>query len=103
MKEEMLQQNCLAPGKRGYRKSGYAWRQERHYANAGSKTDLVASDVGSLLIIFQVKNYLAPAPNLLKASNQGEQMAMHGTMVALVVLGCWLVYTGAKPAWRKNG
>lgn len=27
--------------------------------------------VGSLLVIIQLKNYTAPAPNLLKASNEG--------------------------------
>jgi len=47
-------------------------------------------------------NHIDPAPNLLKANNPGEQAAMNGTMVALIVLGCWLVYSGVKSLWRKN-
>jgi len=57
--------------------------------------------VGSLLVIIEVKNRIAPAPNLLKASNEGQQGAMYGVMVAVIVLGCWLIYSGAKPVWRK--
>ena len=57
--------------------------------------------VGSLLVIIEVKNHIAPAPNLLKASNEGEQVGMYVVMVALIVLGCWLIYSGAKPVWRK--
>ncbi len=58
--------------------------------------------VGMILIFIEVKNYIHPAPNLLKANNPGELAAMNGTMVALIVLGCWLVYSGVKPVWRKN-
>jgi hypothetical protein len=57
--------------------------------------------VGSLLVIIEVKNHIAPAPNLLIASNVGQQAAMYGVMVAIIVLGCWLIYSGAKPVWRK--
>jgi len=55
-----------------------------------------------MLIFIEIKNHIDPAPNLLKANNPGEQAAMNGTMVALIVLGCWLVYSGVKPLWRKN-
>lgn len=58
--------------------------------------------VGLMLIFIEVKNYIHPAANLLKANSPGEQAAMNGTMVALIVLGCWLVYSGVKPVWRKN-
>jgi hypothetical protein len=58
--------------------------------------------VGLLLIFIEIKSRIDPAPNLLKASNSGEQAAMNGTMVALIILGCWLVYSGVKPLWRKN-
>jgi hypothetical protein len=58
--------------------------------------------VGLLLIFIQIKSRIDPANNLLKASNSGEQAAMNGTMVALIILGCWLVYSGVKPLWRKN-
>ena len=57
--------------------------------------------VGSLLVIIEVKNHIAPAPNLLKASNEGEQVGMYVGMVAIIVLGCWLIYSGTKPVWRK--
>ena len=42
--------------------------------------------VGSLLVILEVKNHIAPAPNLLKASNEGEQVGMYVVMVAIIVL-----------------
>ena len=58
--------------------------------------------VGLLLIFIEVKNHIHPAANLLKADNQGEQIGMNTVMVALIVLGCWLVYSGIKPMWRRT-
>ena len=57
--------------------------------------------VGLLLIFIEIKNHIAPATNLLKADNEGEQIGMNVAMVALIILGCWLVYSGIKPMWRK--
>ncbi len=58
--------------------------------------------VGSLLVIIELKNHIAPAPNLLKASNEAQQTGMYVAMVVLIFLGCWLIYSGAKPVWRKS-
>ena len=57
--------------------------------------------MGILLILVEVKNHVRPSANLLKANNQGEETGMYLTMVALILLGCWLVYSGVKPVWRK--
>ena len=58
--------------------------------------------MGMLLIFVEVRNHVHPSANLLKANNQAEQTGMYVTMVALVLLGCWLVYSGVKPVWRKT-
>ena len=55
-----------------------------------------------LLIFVEVRNHVHPSAKLLKATNQAEQTGMYVTMVALVLLGCWLVYSGVKPVWRKT-
>lgn len=57
--------------------------------------------VGALLILVEVKNHAFPSANLLKANNEGEQLGMYIAMVVLIGLGCWLVYSGIKPMWRK--
>ena len=59
--------------------------------------------LGILLIFIEVKNHLFPTADLLKADNQTQQAGMYFMMVVLVVLGCWLVYSGIKPIWRKSG
>ena len=59
--------------------------------------------VGMLLILVEVKNHVFPSANLLKANNEGEQLGMYFVMVVLIGLGCWLVYSGIKPIWRKTG
>jgi len=58
--------------------------------------------VGLLLIFIEVNNRIHPAANLLKADNQGEQVGMNIAMVAVIALGCWLVYSGVKLMWRKT-
>jgi hypothetical protein len=58
--------------------------------------------VGSLLIFVEINNHINPAPNLLKANGPSEQVGMNVVMLALIALGCWLVYSGAKPLWRKT-
>jgi uncharacterized membrane protein YecN with MAPEG domain len=58
--------------------------------------------VGLLLIFVEIDSRIHPAPNLLKADNPGEQIGMDATMVAIVAVGCWLVYSGARPLWRKT-
>jgi len=58
--------------------------------------------VGSLLVIAEIKNHVAPAPNLLKASNEAQQQGMYIASVAIILLGCWLIYSGVKPVWRKT-
>lgn len=59
--------------------------------------------VGALLILVEVKNHAFPSANLLKANNEGEQLGMYIAMAVLIGLGCWLVYSGIKPIWRKTG
>jgi hypothetical protein len=51
---------------------------------------------GSWLIFSEIKNYYHPAPNLLKASNQGEAVGMGIMFVVLVLIGGWLVITGIR-------
>jgi uncharacterized membrane protein YecN with MAPEG domain len=58
--------------------------------------------VGLLLIFVEINSRIHPAPNLLKADSPGEQIGMDVTMVALIAVGCWLVYSGARPLWRKT-
>jgi hypothetical protein len=57
---------------------------------------------GLRLILIEVKNHIHPAGNLSNADNQAEQIGMNTTMVALILTGCWLVYGGIKPMWRKT-
>jgi len=59
--------------------------------------------IGMLLILVEVKNHILPSANLLKANNEGQQLCMYIAMVALIGLGCWLVYSGIKPICRKAG
>lgn len=58
--------------------------------------------LGLLLILVEINSRIHPAPNLLKASNPGEQVGMNATMLAIIAVGCWLVYSGVKPLWRKT-
>jgi hypothetical protein len=58
--------------------------------------------VGLLLIFVEINNHINPAPNLLKANSPSEQVGMNVVMLALIALGCWLVYSGSKPLWRKT-
>jgi len=58
--------------------------------------------LGAVLIYVEINNRVHPAPNLLKAANSGEQIVMNITGVAIVAVGCWLIYSGIKPLWRKN-
>jgi len=57
--------------------------------------------VGALLIFVEVKNNIHPAANLLKASTPGEQLVMNFAMATLIAIGCWLVFTGIAPFFRK--
>lgn len=57
--------------------------------------------VGVLLIYINVTNFIAPAPNLLKAETPSEQTGMNIACFAMIGLGCWLIYSGVKPVWRK--
>jgi len=57
--------------------------------------------LGVLLIYINAKNYLAPAPNLLKASNSTEQVGMNLGYFAMIGVGCWLIYTGTRPVWKR--
>jgi hypothetical protein len=53
--------------------------------------------VGLLLIVVEAKNHIAPDPNLLKADNPSQQLGMNIAAVLIVVLGCWLIYSGFRP------
>jgi hypothetical protein len=58
--------------------------------------------VGSLLLFIEIDNHVHPAPNLIKAETPGEQAGMYMAMAGLIALGCWLLYSGTKPMWRKT-
>ncbi|MFZ0819535.1 MAG: hypothetical protein WAM91_05665 [Candidatus Acidiferrales bacterium] len=57
--------------------------------------------LGLALILVEFNNHFNPAPNLLNANNMGEQVGMNFVMIGVIILGLWLVYSGAKPIWRK--
>jgi hypothetical protein len=57
--------------------------------------------LGALLIFIQVKRFVSPAPNLLRADTPAEQMGLNIGYFVMVGLGCWLIYSGAKPVWHK--
>ena len=57
--------------------------------------------VGMSLIIIEIKNQLFPSANLLKANDVPKQLGMYVAMVAIVGVGCWLVYSGIKPIRPK--
>ena len=57
---------------------------------------------GLVLILVEIKNHVDPASNVFKANNPGEQVGMYIAMVVLIAVGCWLVYSGVKPFWRKT-
>lgn len=58
--------------------------------------------LGLVLIIVEIHSHVSPAANLLKASNHTQQVGMDVTALLIVLLGCWLVYSGTKPVWRKS-
>jgi len=57
--------------------------------------------LGLVLIFVEIHSHFYPAPNLLKADNPAQQTGMNIAMVLIIAAGCWLVYSGAKPVWRK--
>ena len=57
--------------------------------------------VGVLLVYINMTNFLAPAPNLLKAETPTEQTGMNIAYFAMIGVGCWLIYSGVRPVWRK--
>jgi len=57
--------------------------------------------VGLLLIFINANNLLAPAPNLLKAETRTEQTGMNIACFAMIGVGCWLIYSGVRPVWRR--
>jgi hypothetical protein len=57
--------------------------------------------LGLVVVYIEIHNWVSPAPNLLKASNPAQQVGMDIAMVAIIAVGCWLIYSGAKPALRK--
>ena len=58
--------------------------------------------LGLVLVYVEIHSHVSPAPNFLRATNQAQQTGMDIMMVAIIVVGCWLVYSGAKPLWRKT-
>ena len=58
--------------------------------------------LGVVLLLIEFKNHVFPSAGLLKASNAGEQVGMYIAMIAIIALGCWLVYSGIKPSLRKT-
>ena len=58
--------------------------------------------LGLVLIFVEINNRIHPSSNLLKADNVGQQVGMDVAMFAIIAVGCWLVYSGAKPVWRKT-
>jgi hypothetical protein len=53
--------------------------------------------VGALLIFTNANNHFHPAPNLLKASNQTQDMAMNVTALAMSIAGLYLIVWGMLP------
>jgi hypothetical protein len=58
--------------------------------------------VGALLVYINLENMIAPAPNLLKPSNSDERTGMYLAYFGMIGLGCWLLYSGLKPLWKKR-
>jgi hypothetical protein len=58
--------------------------------------------LGLVIIYVAVDSYINPAPNMLRANNQSEEFGMFVGAIVTVTLGIWLVYSGAKPFWRKT-
>jgi hypothetical protein len=60
--------------------------------------------VGLLLVYAEVAQYFPGelASSLLRAPHSFQQIGMNAVMVILIAVGCWLVYSGIKPARRKT-
>ncbi len=58
--------------------------------------------VGLVLLYVEIKNHFSQAPNLMKARDPAEQLGMNIAMGFFIALGCWLLYSGIKPVWRKT-
>ena len=58
--------------------------------------------LGSVLVYTEIRNYLYPASNLLRASDATEQVGLNAAMAAIACFGCWLVYSGVKPGRQKG-
>ena len=58
--------------------------------------------LGLVLVFGEVHGHVIPARNLLKASNDAQQFGMNIAAVVIILVGCWLVYSGGKPLWRKT-
>jgi hypothetical protein len=57
---------------------------------------------GALLVCVNLKNMLAPAPNLLKPDNDAQQVGMIVAYLGMIVWGAWLLFSGLNPLWRRR-
>lgn len=58
--------------------------------------------LGLVLVYTEIHNHASPAPNLLRADNAAEQVGMNVAMIVIILVGCWLIYSGVRPLWRKT-
>jgi hypothetical protein len=52
--------------------------------------------LGALLIAIELKNQIAPAPNLLKADNDAQQIGMWIGAILVYCVGLWLIVAGVR-------
>ena len=52
--------------------------------------------LGALLIGIELKNHIAPAPNLLKADNDAQQIGMWFAAALIYSAGLWLIVAGVR-------
>jgi len=58
--------------------------------------------IGAALVYSSVKNHAHPAPNLLKADNEGEAVGMLVAASCLVILGFWLLFSGIRSGYTNT-
>ena len=57
--------------------------------------------LGAILIAIELKNQIAPAPNLLKADNEGEQVGMWIAAILICCFGLWLIISGIRTKYPR--
>ena len=52
--------------------------------------------VGMVLIFVEIRNHLAPVPNLLKPKNESEALGMLFAAFVVSLVGFWLIISGIR-------